>query len=62
MAVSTVNKGNALVASAIPEKAVKQLPITSEMIAMMSDKFDTMILQLGAINDTQDQLLRYSRA
>jgi len=62
VAVSTVNKVNTPVATALPEKANKQLPVTSEMISMMSDKFDMMISQLSSIHDSQDQLLKYSRA
>lgn len=36
--------------------------LTVEMVAMLSDKLDAMISKLSDGNDTQEQLLRYSRA
>lgn len=36
--------------------------LTVEMVAMLSEKLDTMIAKLSDSNDTQEQLLRHSRA
>lgn len=42
--------------------AIQNMSMFSDMIDMLSDKLDTMISKLETGNDTQDKLLKYSRA